>query len=199
MREEIDFPATRGLVEGDAAASPSAAAVSRPSSMFERRRFRCLVLIVLGVFVCGLVYLGYFCSDSVCALTGGSPTPPHISQFHAYLEGHVLHQTFVNSELHRDYEDFDVEGESDVIVFLHIQKTGGTTFGKHLVKNIELETPCICYKGRKRCDCENRKQHIWLFSRYSTGWQCGLHADWTELQNCVNQFLNKKEGPTHRR
>ncbi|KAL0156505.1 hypothetical protein M9458_047751, partial [Cirrhinus mrigala] len=30
--------------------------------------------------------------------------------------------------------DFEIKGE-DVIVFLHIQKTGGTTFGRHLVQN----------------------------------------------------------------
>src|SRR5881398_2289538 len=34
----------------------------------------------------------------------------------------------------------------------------------------------------------------WLFSRYSTGWKCGLHADWTELTNCVDTELNKIEG-----
>ena len=25
----------------------------------------------------------------------------------------------------------------------------------------------------------------WLFSRYSTGWKCGLHADYTELTECL--------------
>uniref|UniRef100_A0A183F255 Heparan-sulfate 6-O-sulfotransferase n=1 Tax=Heligmosomoides polygyrus TaxID=6339 RepID=A0A183F255_HELPZ len=35
-----------------------------------------------------------------------------------------------------------------------------------------------------------------LFSRYSTGWLCGLHADFTELyvSGCVDRMLNKKEG-----
>jgi len=28
-----------------------------------------------------------------------------------------------------------------------------------------------------------------LFSRYSTGWRCGLHADWTELTGCVDKYL----------
>ncbi|EYC13189.1 hypothetical protein Y032_0044g1021 [Ancylostoma ceylanicum] len=37
---------------------------------------------------------------------------------------------------------------------------------------------------------------VWLFSRYSTGWLCGLHADFTELyvSGCVDRMLNKKEG-----
>ncbi|KAG9283479.1 heparan-sulfate 6-O-sulfotransferase 1-B [Astyanax mexicanus] len=96
----------------------------------------------------------------------------------------------------RDLEravDFEIKGE-DVIVFLHIQKTGGTTFGRHLVQNVRLEVPCDCRPGQKKCTCyrPNRKE-TWLFSRFSTGWSCGLHADWTELTNCVPGVLNKKE------
>ncbi|XP_063298295.1 heparan-sulfate 6-O-sulfotransferase 1 [Pelobates fuscus] len=88
---------------------------------------------------------------------------------------------------------FDMKGD-DVIVFLHIQKTGGTTFGRHLVQNVRLEVPCDCRPGQKKCTCyrPNRKE-TWLFSRFSTGWSCGLHADWTELTNCVPGVLDKKE------
>ena len=32
-------------------------------------------------------------------------------------------------------------------------------------------------------------QKNWLFSRYSTGWKCGLHPDWTELTGCVDKYL----------
>ncbi|KAM4771993.1 heparan-sulfate 6-O-sulfotransferase 1 [Rhinophrynus dorsalis] len=88
---------------------------------------------------------------------------------------------------------FDMKGD-DVIVFLHIQKTGGTTFGRHLVQNVRLEVPCDCRPGQKKCTCyrPNRKE-TWLFSRFSTGWSCGLHADWTELTSCVPGVLDKKE------
>lgn len=88
---------------------------------------------------------------------------------------------------------FDMKGD-DVIVFLHIQKTGGTTFGRHLVQNVRLEVPCDCRPGQKKCTCyrPNRKE-TWLFSRFSTGWSCGLHADWTELTNCVPGVLDRKE------
>ncbi|XP_075057626.1 heparan-sulfate 6-O-sulfotransferase 1 [Mixophyes fleayi] len=88
---------------------------------------------------------------------------------------------------------FDMKGD-DVIVFLHIQKTGGTTFGRHLVQNVRLEMPCDCRPGQKKCTCyrPNRKE-TWLFSRFSTGWSCGLHADWTELTSCVPGVLDKRE------
>ncbi|KAG8195101.1 hypothetical protein JTE90_013579 [Oedothorax gibbosus] len=98
-----------------------------------------------------------------------------------------------------DFE-FDIKG-SDVIVFLHIQKTGGTAFGKHLVKNLALEQPCSCKKGRKKCKCSrpHSEDKLWLFSRYSTGWKCGLHADWTELTNCVDSAMDQTERKSSKR
>lgn len=73
-------------------------------------------------------------------------------------------------------------------------------FGKHLVRDLDLQRPCSCQRRRKRCFCfrPNRNEN-WLFSRYSTGWKCGLHADWTELTGCVDGELNKIEGNVKRR
>lgn len=42
---------------------------------------------------------------------------------------------------------------SDVLVILHIQKTGGTSFEKHIVQDLVIEKPCVCWKKRKRCKC----------------------------------------------
>lgn len=39
--------------------------------------------------------------------------------------------------LHDDFQ-FDIDAH-DVMVFLHIQKTGGTSFGKHLVMDLDLK------------------------------------------------------------
>ncbi|KAJ8933716.1 hypothetical protein NQ314_013846 [Rhamnusium bicolor] len=39
----------------------------------------------------------------------------------------------------------------------------------------------------------------WLFSRYTTGWKCGLHADWTELTSCVDEKLDELEDVVKRR
>lgn len=51
----------------------------------------------------------------------------------------------VNSNIGLSYEDvlnedfqFDMDAH-DVMVFLHIQKTGGTSFGKHLVRDLDLK------------------------------------------------------------
>ncbi|MEQ2188682.1 Heparan-sulfate 6-O-sulfotransferase 3-B, partial [Goodea atripinnis] len=99
---------------------------------------------------------------------------------------------FTERDLDR-HVDFNIRGD-DVMVFLHIQKTGGTTFGRHLVKNIQLEQPCDCMSGQRKCTCHRPgKAESWLFSRFSTGWSCGLHADWTELTSCVPVVMNKKD------
>ena len=101
---------------------------------------------------------------------------------------------------------FNVSG-SDVMVFLHIQKTSGTMFGLHLV-DIDTNPPCSCsVKGYQtwlvnmptdhtlpslvhKCTCprtraSSRPKEQWLFSRYTFGWPCGVHADWTLLKKCV--------------
>lgn len=164
--------------------------------MYERRKWRYMMYILGFTFLFGVIYLGYFCEDRVCALSPGSPTRQYKSQLDAYLVGKYLHEEFNKNDLDRNYA-FDANGR-EVIVFLHIQKTGGTTFGKHLVKDLNI--PCECFSGRKRCDCENNSRQTWLFSRYSVGWPCGLHADWTELQNCADSVLQEREAvQRHRR
>lgn len=87
---------------------------------------------------------------------------------------------------------FNVSGE-DLLVFLHIQKTGGTTFEKHLVRDLNIEPACLCSNSKRRCDCKRPGKgrtnsfpgSTWLVSRFSTGWICGLHPDWTQLQACL--------------
>ncbi|TSS97505.1 Heparan-sulfate 6-O-sulfotransferase 1-A [Bagarius yarrelli] len=117
-----------------------------------------------------------YAPDDDDADTFPTPDPHYVKKFY-----------FPARDLERAV-DFQIKGD-DVLVFLHIQKTGGTTFGRHLVQNVRLELPCDCRPGQKKCTCyrPNRKE-TWLFSRFSTGWSCGLHADWTELTNCVPGF-----------
>jgi hypothetical protein len=58
--------------------------------------------------------------------------------------------------LRRDVK-FRVNG-SDVLVYLHIQKTGGTAFGKNMVTN--LADP---FSGRKSCLCKSTSKR-WEFN-----------------------------------
>jgi len=108
------------------------------------------------------------------------------------LRTQVASSSFDENDLVRNHR-LNVDNDQDVLVFLHMQKTGGTTFGRHLVKDLNITHPCVCYRRRKRCDCLNAHNRNWLFSRYSTGWSCGLHADWTELNDCVDSMLNRME------
>lgn len=178
-----------------------------------KSRLRSFILICLVLAVSGIVYVGYFCPDHVCALTSREPSwadltmkfpvqekmrkalvfranPENVKTFNVGLSyDDVLNENF----------QFDMNAH-DVMVFLHIQKTGGTSFGRHLVRDLDLQRPCTCQRKRKRCYCfrPNRNEN-WLFSRYSTGWKCGLHADWTELTSCVDSELDKNEGDSVKR
>lgn len=197
-----------------------------PKETFMRKGGKkCIYLLVVLTLMggAGFVYLGFYCPDSVCSLrplslvrSGKTDThrdPPTkqlhafrdtLDQFHFRTDG--VGQPLLNTArtamgpsfddvVGRDFQ-FDIE-DHDVIVFLHIQKTGGTTFGKHLVGDLDLARQCECRrKVKKRCTCLRPGKNsfeTWLFSRHSTGWKCGLHADWTELTSCVDDVMDKLE------
>ncbi|XP_062501862.1 heparan-sulfate 6-O-sulfotransferase 1-B-like [Corticium candelabrum] len=109
--------------------------------------------------------------------------------------------------------DFDAKG-TGVMVFLHIQKTGGSEFGRHLL-HLDVGKPCKitkpkngskhtpknskCYRpGQSSKQKKGKVQETWLFSRFTTGWPCGVHADWTELHECVARVLEYREGHKHK-
>lgn len=84
----------------------------------------------------------------------------------------------------------DNSSNVSVLVFIHIQKTAGTLLERRLVKDGLVGKTCYCF-FRRRCSCKTPNGNTWLVSRYSTGWVCGLHADLTELTECIDNKLNK--------
>lgn len=163
-------------------------------------RWKFILGCSFALTVFGIFYLGYFCRGPNCAFRKGNPSVAYKSNYDAYFEGKFLRNQFSIDEVDKEY-DLDLE-DQDVVVFLHIQKTGGTTFGKHLVEDLDIDPPCECIaknSGRKRCDCLTKNREVWLFSRYSTGWKCGLHADWTELKDCVDSWFQTEHGKKNRR
>ncbi|CAG2107900.1 unnamed protein product [Medioppia subpectinata] len=166
------------------------------------------VVIVLILVFMSFLLMAYLCPEGICPQSLRS-IPDH------HFDGRSLDTAFKDNlgkplsqsshplyHYKLSFDDminvnefvFDIKG-NDVIVFLHIQKTGGTTFGRHLVRDLDLEKPCLCKKGRKKCKCirPDSEAKLWLFSRYSTGWKCGLHADFTELMGCVDNALDESE------
>lgn len=95
---------------------------------------------------------------------------------------------------------FDMSA-NDVIVFLHIQNSGGNFFGKHIVEDLLLDRPCNCKQSRK-CSCprpNGSDSSVWFFSRWTVGWKCGVHPDWSELTHCVDRSLDEIEGQAIKR
>ncbi|XP_043273376.1 heparan-sulfate 6-O-sulfotransferase 2 [Venturia canescens] len=218
------LPASAFATEGSTAGRLFSNMETRSS---RRTRLRGFVGICIILALAGIVYVGYFCPDHVCALTNrdlkesariseglaagtsGLLSSATVLELVDKNSLSIIHQSTKVSNVQGSlgYDDlfandtfqFDINAH-DVMVFLHIQKTGGTLFGKHLVRDLDLQRPCSCQRRRKRCFCfrPNRNEN-WLFSRYSTGWKCGLHADWTELTGCVDSELNKIEGEEPKR
>ncbi|VDL76442.1 unnamed protein product [Nippostrongylus brasiliensis] len=171
-----------------------------------------LVVFFLVVFCAPAVYLIIGSSDSQYQYVDYSsstseqkhdvnandvPTSVFVGLDHQSTKtGSVTWDTSFNHLIENPEHGFSIS-DNDVLVFVHIQKTAGTSFEKFLVRHLDIEHPCVCNKGKKRCSClrPNKRNEMWLFSRYSTGWLCGLHADYTELyvSGCVDRMLNKKE------
>ncbi|NXR87087.1 H6ST2 sulfotransferase, partial [Hypocryptadius cinnamomeus] len=162
----------------------------------EDRSHKVLLALVM-LFLFAVIVLQYVCPGTECqllrlrALSPAAAADPYRAEDETPAR-FVPRFNFSADDLLRR-GGFNIKG-GDLIVFLHIQKTGGTTFGRHLVRNIQLEQPCECRAGQKKCTCHRPgKRETWLFSRFSTGWSCGLHADWTELTNCVPSVVDSKK------
>ncbi|KAB0346050.1 hypothetical protein FD755_024302 [Muntiacus reevesi] len=160
--------------------SPSVGNVEEKSSK--------LLLALVMLFLFAVSVLQYVCPSKECQLLRlqafSSPLPDPYRLEDESSARFVPRYTFSHGDLLHKV-DFDIKGD-DRILFLHIQKTGGTTFGRHPVGNFQLEQPYECRVGQKTCTCHRPgKRETWLFSTFSMGWSCGLHADWTELTSCV--------------
>ena len=58
---------------------------------------------------------------------------------------------FISAEI----TSFDLTREDSLLVFLHIQKTGGTVFGKHLLRNMKgFSCPCTLRNRQKQRHCQ---------------------------------------------
>lgn len=86
----------------------------------------------------------------VCALSPRERVSESLALTYAEVPGRPLPDAMTqpglsyDEVLHDDFR-FDLDAH-DVMVFLHIQKTGGTSFGKHLVMDLDLKV-CISTFG----------------------------------------------------
>ncbi|EDS36850.1 conserved hypothetical protein [Culex quinquefasciatus] len=114
--------------------------------MEPRRRLRPIVIICLFLTIAGIIGFGYFCPDQVCALSRREVITNQelITGFEHDNLGKPVQQNLLANpglsyeEVLNDDFQFDMNAH-DVMVFLHIQKTGGTSFGKHLVRDLDLK------------------------------------------------------------
>ena len=97
------------------------------------------------------------------------------------------------------------------LVFIHIQKTAGSEFERSIVRRLQFGTDasCQCPRGSRfnrtkrpnvklRCNCL-RDNEPWLISRFSVGWICGVHADWTTYHRCLPAKMNFDYGSKSRK
>ena len=111
----------------------------------------------------------------------------------------------------RNKRTYDLLG-NDTLIVIHIQKTGGSDFLRHVVtvrKNgtilcdlpeyilLRVQKRLSLPKGKQRIFCPKRKSDAnttqWLLSEKTVGWKCGVHPTFSEYHNCI-QDLDVGEG-----
>lgn len=99
----------------------------------------------------------------------------------------------------------------DSLVFIHIPKTGGSEFIRHLV-TLKLENKSLCSKfdptistkrKRERAFCPTHAaigqqydiddRRPWLISEKTLGWFCGLHPFYSEYKSCISSEAKLSE------
>ena len=121
---------------------------------------------------------------------------------YTHLDANMINKTIPLSHKHSLHE-FNITNPGDVIVFLHMQKTGGSHFENELVRNIvDHSCPGQLIKLRNkdepvwrnhRCHKQGTVEN-WIFTRRTVGWPCGVHSDYTTLKLCIPKYLSSSLG-----
>ena len=91
------------------------------------------------------------------------------------------------------------------LVFLHIQKSGGSYFIQKLY-SLDVGEPCQARHKRRLLKeaswcprpSDSPFNDTWIFSARTFGWVCGVHPTWTELRSCVPLFMDTRFGKSNR-
>lgn len=91
----------------------------------------------------------------MCALSARERVSESLALTYAEAPGRPLPDVIAQPGLSYDevlHDDFRFDlNAHDVMVFLHIQKTGGTSFGKHLVMDLDLKVRIKNVCRHKHC------------------------------------------------
>ncbi|CAF0970690.1 unnamed protein product [Adineta steineri] len=117
--------------------------------------------------------------------------------------------TYLTSDLKQQLQfltNNNQENNVPTLVFIHIQKTAGSAFERSIVRRLYFQSqpscrcPVMLRNNRTkrpsiklRCNCL-RNNEPWLISRFSVGWICGVHADWTTYHRCLPLKMNSEYG-----
>lgn len=164
----------------------------------------CIILVVVVVYLTS--------SNLFRRITHYRPNPesevvPHHYIGYKNLTPYPIHSSETPCE-DKDWHSqrYDILN-NDSIVIIHIQKTGGSDFLRHLV-TVQRDDKYLCQlpdymilriekrmslpKGKQRVFCPKQKSdpdsRQWLLSAKTLGWKCGVHPSFTEYKNCEHNL-----------
>ena len=132
------------------------------------------------------------------------------------LATQTVSEGFIATQIHGEIQpsplpniSFD-PGRRDSLVFIHIQKTGGSDFLQHLVTVEKDGVPLCLPRPETESSASSKKKYKshcshpggasrpntdlpWLISEKTLGWYCGLHPFYSEYQSCISHESNLPE------
>lgn len=176
---------------------------------------RTFLVVAVFLFLCALFAIGPF-NYSQYDNTGAEVEQSRIQglRSHSSVDTAVDTETLgierVQSGVRYPDDNFSFNPNGrDALVFIHIPKTGGSAFLRHLVtlKGVDgpLCTDIITQPGKKdRVLCPRHKgvrtlngSNPWLIAEKTLGWYCGLHPFYSEYKSCIS--LESKRTMSDRR
>ncbi len=179
----------------------------QPRNFCSRKKFVifCIVIVVLLVYFSSTSNL--FQTVSLYRPNPDSEPVPHHYIGYKDLAPYPVDSSATPCE-HKEWhtQRYNVLS-NDTIIVLHIQKTGGSDFLRHLV-TVQRDNEFLCNlpdymilridkrmtlpKGKQRVSCPKLKSdpqsRQWLLSEKTLGWKCGVHPSLTEYKNCEHNL-----------
>lgn len=113
-----------------------------------------------------------------------------------FFQNVLIKRVILKPPAEQSYYDYDQPFDPDrnVLVFLHIQKTGGTEFDRNIVKNLQYKKGDIYVNAceKDKCIRNYNSKEQWYIGGQTFNWECGVHPTIGDLRSCVpNLYSNK--------
>lgn len=169
-----------------------------------------IILILSFTFICVFLFI------YTVVFSNNEQRWRHVSS-EVYSHGLITHNTSVTTSTLSSSgqpQFIDLTSGRDILVFIHVQKTGGSSFLSHLTTIRTNEGIELCSEPNEQLKNALRRKkpfmvcplvhhnrqpelvlpEMWLASERTYGWWCGVHPFLFEMKSCLDSKLRARYG-----